>query len=179
MRGHVRRGRGRGRLVGTVLVLVGVVVILQWQAGVIGRWAAAGEEPAVAVEVVHVIDGDTLIVERDGSEERVRLLGIDAPETARQGQPGEPCADEATALTQELIAAAADEVEVISDSSQPDEDRYGRTLAYVEADGQDVSAELLRAGLAEVYESAPDIARYADYEQLAARAVVPACEGGS
>lgn len=138
------------------------------------------EEPqsghAEVLEVVRVIDGDTLIVERDGGEERVRLLGIDAPEVARDGQPGEPCAAEATALTQELTDRA--EVEVISDPSQPDEDRYGRTLAYVEADGRDVSAELLRTGLAEVYEAAPDIARYADYEELAARAAVPACVGG-
>lgn len=173
MREHVRRGWGR--LAGAGLVLVGVVVILLWQAGAIGRWTTVGEGPAVAVEVVHVIDGDTLIVERDGIEERVRLLGIDAPEMAHEGQPGETCADEATALTQELAARA--EVAVISDSSQPDRDRYGRTLAYVEADGQDVSAELLRAGLAEVYEAVPDIARYADYEEVAARAAVPACEG--
>lgn len=133
----------------------------------------APEGTATAVEVVHVIDGDTLIVERDGSEERVRVLGIDAPEVARDGEPGEKCATEATALTEELTADA--DVVVVADPSQAETDRYGRTLAYVEADGQDVSAELLSAGLAQVYEAAPGIARYAEYEQLADQADAPSC----
>lgn len=131
--------------------------------------SAAGE----AVEVVRVSDGDTIVVNRDGQEERVRILGIDAPEVARDGQPGEVCAVEATALTEELTAGA--DVVVVTDPSQSETDRYGRTLAYVEADGQDVSAELLDAGLAEVYESAPDIARYADYGELAEQADSPTC----
>lgn len=80
-------------------------------------------------EVEHVIDGDTLIVDNKGVEEHVRLLGVDAPEVAGDGQPGDACADEATALTGRLAATAV--VEVVSDPSQPDEDRYGRTLDYV------------------------------------------------
>lgn len=125
------------------------------------------------IEVVHVIDGDTIVAERDGQEERVRILGIDAPEVARDNTPGERCADEATALTEELTADA--EVVAVTDPSQAETDRYGRTLAYVEADGQDVSAELLSAGLAEIYEAAPDIARYGDYEALAEQAATPSC----
>lgn len=123
--------------------------------------------------VVHVIDGDTLIIERAGQDERVRLLGIDAPEVAHNDSPGESCADEATALTEKLTATA--EVTVVADPTQPATDRYGRTLAYVEVEGQDVSAELLRAGLAEVYYSAEDISRYGDYRKLAANADLPSC----
>lgn len=47
-----------------------------------------GQSADEAVEVVHVIDGDTIIVDRGGQEERVRILGIDAPEVARDGEPG-------------------------------------------------------------------------------------------
>lgn len=65
---------------------------------------------------------------------------------------------------------------VVIDPSQSEADRYGRTLAYVEADGQDISGELLSAGLAEVYEAAPDISRYATYVDLAERAGAPDCE---
>lgn len=126
------------------------------------------------VEVLRVIDGDTILVDRDGHEDRVRILGIDSPEVARDGQPGERCANEATALTEELTTEA--DVVLVADPSQSETDRFGRTLAYVEADGQDVSGALLSAGLAEVYESAPDIARYADYEELAAEAELPDCE---
>lgn len=125
------------------------------------------------IEMVRVIDGDTIVAKRDGQEERVRILGIDAPEVARDGESGEKCATEATALTEELTADA--DVVVVADPSQAETDRYGRTLAYVEADGQDVSAELLSAGLAQVYEAAPGIARYAEYEQLADQADAPSC----
>lgn len=179
-RRRARRGRGGPSWFG--LLALAVVLVALWQSGFFDRWTHLLEElpgesgTAEAVEVVRVIDGDTLIVERDGAEERVRVLGIDAPEVARDGSPGEPCADEATALTERLTGGG--EVEVITDPSQSETDRYGRTLAYVEAGGQDVSAELLREGLAEVYESAPDIDRYADYEELAATAAVPSCAGG-
>ncbi|WP_180951832.1 thermonuclease family protein [Brevibacterium jeotgali] len=125
------------------------------------------------VAVVRVIDGDTIIVNRDNNEERVRILGIDAPEVARDGAPGEECAAEATALTEELTAGR--DVVTTTDPSQSETDRYGRTLAYVEADGQDVGAELLTSGLAKVYESATDIARYADYERLGQQAEPPPC----
>ena len=137
--------------------------------------STTGGTPA---RVVHVIDGDTLVVEREaGEDERVRVLGIDAPEVAREGEPGERCAAEATALTEELTAGG--DVTIIPDPSQAETDRYGRTLAYVEVDGEDVGAALLEAGLAEVYRAAPDIDRYAAYEELEAQAPDPACEGGS
>lgn len=132
-----------------------------------------GQGAEEAVEVVRVIDGDTIIVDRDGQEERVRILGIDAPEVARDGEAGEACAVEATALTEELTAGA--DVVVVTDPSQSETDRYGRTLAYVELDDQDLGGELLSAGLAEVYESAPDISRYATYVDLAEQAGVPDC----
>lgn len=123
--------------------------------------------------VSRVIDGDTIVVAQADQEQHVRLLGIDAPEVGRRGRPSERCADEATALTQELTASKS--VELIPDDAQPTTDRYGRTLAYVEADGRDVSAELLRAGLAEPFYSARDIARYDEYEKLAAQAASARC----
>lgn len=136
-------------------------------------WSSATDGESAAVELVHVIDGDTIIVDRDGEEERVRILGIDAPEVARNGEAGERCADEATALTEALTAGGT--VELIADPSQSETDRYGRTLAYVEADGTDVGVELLAAGLAEVYGAAPDIARYDHYQNAAAQAEPAEC----
>jgi len=139
--------------------------------------ATCGSEPPAEesneLHLSYVIDGDTLTVERDGSEERVRLLGIDALEVARDGQSGEPCANEATKPTGQLTAGGA--VAVIPDKTQGATDRYVRALAHVEAGGRDVSAELLSAGLAKVYYSAPDIERYDDYRALAAQAPRPSC----
>lgn len=137
-------------------------------------WSATTEGELAAVEVVHVIDGDTIIVDRGGEEERVRILGIDTPEVARDGEAGEQCADEATALTEALTVGGT--VDLIADPSQSETDRYGRTLAYVEANGTDVGEELLAAGLAEVYEAAPDIARYDHYQSAATQADPAECE---
>lgn len=136
---------------------------------------APTEGQLAEVQLVHVIDGDTIIVSRDEQEERVRILGVDAPEVARDGEPGERCAGEATALTEELASSGSDVV-IVLDPSQPQTDRYGRTLAYVDVDGTDVGAELLAAGLAEVYVSAPEIARFADYQAIAGSAEAPDCQ---
>lgn len=126
------------------------------------------------VELVRVIDGDTIVVDDGGEEQRVRFLGIDTPEIAHEdGETSEPCGEEARAMTEELTAAG--DLELRSDDGQPAEDRYGRRLAYVEAGGKDLSAELLQAGLAEIYRAADDIARFGEYEELYSQAGVPEC----
>lgn len=125
-------------------------------------------------ELVRVIDGDTIVVDDGGEEQRVRFLGIDTPEIAHEdGETSEPCGEEAREMTEELTAGG--DLELRSDDGQPAEDRYGRRLAYVEVDGKDLSAELLQAGLAEIYHAADDIARFDDYEELYSQAGVPDC----
>jgi micrococcal nuclease len=101
-----------------------------------------------------VVDGDTLRVELAGDEERVRLIGINAPER------GECLADEATRALRDLIAGA--EVALVADRS--DRDRFGRLLRHVEADGTDVAAELVRDGLALAQRYPPDTTRSDGYE---------------
>lgn len=139
---------------------------------VAGGGAESVGEPQPAV-VQYVVDGDTVDVDVDGQEQRVRVLGIDTPEIANVDRPGEPCGEEAKQLMQKLVAGG--DVTLRSDDAQPAEDKYGRALAYVEADGKDLGAELLAAGLAEVYRSAPDIARFAEYEQIRESAPQPEC----
>lgn len=130
------------------------------------------EEESRTVAVEYVIDGDTIVV--DGGE-RVRLLGIDTPEVAHDGSKAEPCGDEATAMIEDALEGAT--VTLTSDEAQPSQDRYGRTLAYVEVGGTDLSAQLLEAGLADLYRAASTISRYSHYQDLAATAPIPACRG--
>lgn len=88
------------------------------------------------------IDGDTLRCGR----ERIRLLGIDAPELpghcrrGRQCVPGNPVASRAA-----LAAAIARGPATIERRGR---DRYGRTLARVRVDGVDLSAHMVRVGAA-------------------------------
>ena len=112
--------------------------------------------------VLRVVDGDTFEVETEGGPERVRLIGIDTPET------GECLADAAEDLLAELLDAGP--LELRSDRS--DRDRYGRLLRYAYSDGRFVNEALVREGLAIARSYPPDTAE----DDRLARAAVAARE---
>ncbi len=85
------------------------------------------EVPGLAT-VVEVIDGDTIDVEIGGRTERVRLIGIDTPETMRPNTPVECYGPEAGEFTASLLPIGA-EVRVERDIVGRDD--YGRLLGYV------------------------------------------------
>jgi len=93
----------------------------------------------------HVVDGDTLLLSNGA---RIRLIGVDTPETVRPEHPVEPWGPEATEFVKAHTAAGA--VRLQFDKER--KDRYGRFLAHVFApqeNGSEIflSEELLRAGL--------------------------------
>jgi endonuclease YncB( thermonuclease family) len=94
-----------------------------------------------AAEPARVIDGDTIAV---GSK-RVRLYGIDAPETEQRCADGWPAGRIATAELQRLIAGRTLSCET------RDRDRYGRTVAVCHADGLDINREMVERGMAWAY----------------------------
>lgn len=104
--------------------------------------------------VVRVVDGDTLRVTPTGPgplardvEERVRLLEVDTPEAARDGQAAECGADAATAR---LAALTPPGSTVTLEADREDRDRFDRALRYVYgADGTFVNLALVTEGLAE------------------------------
>lgn len=108
--------------------------------------ACAAEFPA---RVVGVPDGDTLTVLRDGrTQVKVRLWGIDAPET------GQPFGSRAKQAASELAFGKA--VKILP----RDTDRYGRTVAEVILpDGQSLNREMVRQGYAWHY------VKYAPYDR--------------
>jgi endonuclease YncB( thermonuclease family) len=89
--------------------------------------------------VVSVIDGDTLIAERNGTEETVRFIGIDTPErdTCGYGEAREALKDWVDHTTMRLVSGA-----------ETDRDDYGRLLRYVEVNGTDVGLWLIQNGYA-------------------------------
>jgi len=89
-----------------------------------------------------VIDGDTLAL-ADGS--RLRLIGVNAPETRGSDGSPEAGAVEATRFARRFLGSGRIGIVVGADRR----DRYGRTLAHVyRADGESLEAALLAAGLA-------------------------------
>jgi micrococcal nuclease len=106
--------------------------------------AASGPVARAAVE--RVIDGDTLLL-RDG--QRLRLIGIDAPEMRHDGRGPEPYAREARAALVDLSSGPDTKKLVEVQYGQSPRDRYGRGLAHLFLANRDnVQASLLRRGLA-------------------------------
>jgi micrococcal nuclease len=100
--------------------------------------------------VTHIIDGDTIIVDKDGKEEKVRLLGIDTPEVDETRGPVECFGKEASAKTDSLLAGQS--VYLETDPSQAERDKYNRLLAYVYTqDGALVNKILVEGGYAREY----------------------------
>jgi len=113
--------------------------------------------------VSHVIDGDT--IEPEGGE-RVRYLGIDAPEKGR------PFFSEATEANEKLVAGQ----EVGLELDVQTKDKYGRTLAYVWVGERMANFELVYQGFANVYTFPPNV-RYEKQFLAAERTVRKAKRG--
>jgi micrococcal nuclease len=111
--------------------------------------AAATPAAEVVAHVVSVTDGDTIrVLLPDGSNEPVRLIGIDAPED------GSLLDREATAYLEELVLGK--DVRLVVDVS--DRDRFDRLLRYVYLGELFVNEEMVRAGLAVAKRYEPDTA---------------------
>jgi micrococcal nuclease len=96
----------------------------------------------------YVVDGDTVDVLIDGREERIRLIGIDTPETKRPDTDIECYGPEATAFTESLLPVGTP-VRIERDTVNRDD--YGRLLGYLYRadDGIFINYELVRQGFAQ------------------------------
>ncbi len=98
-----------------------------------------------------VYDGDTILLTNG---QKVRYVGIDAPEMGHKGKKNEDMACESKALNQHLVGKAR--VRLVFD--QVRKDRHGRLLAYVYLEnGAMVNAFLVRKGLAHVMAQRPNL----------------------
>jgi micrococcal nuclease len=122
-----------------------------------------------AATVVAAVDGDTLDVRVDGRRERVRLLGIDAPETKHPTKPVECFGPEAAARLAELLPAGTP-IELTRDAEARDD--YGRLLAYVHRTDVFVNLVLVEEG----YATTLDIKPNSTYAPLLSAAAVTARE---
>jgi micrococcal nuclease len=103
-------------------------------------------------QVAYVSDGDTIGVRLGTTVRRVRLLGIDAPETKDPSRPVACFGPQASGRAAALLPRRTT-VTVVTDPTQGRVDRYGRLLAYVfvRAETRPVNERLLADGAARVY----------------------------
>lgn len=118
--------------------------------------------------VLRVIDGDTIVVTLN---EKVRLIGVDTPETVHPKRTVQCFGKDAKEFTRAMvqhrsIRLALDE----ANAARNHKDRYGRTLAYVYFDdGTMLNAELIRRGFAHAYTRFPfrHIVEFRQLERIA------------
>lgn len=105
--------------------------------------------------VKRVVDGDTFWVD-DGTEKgmKVRLIGVDTPETVHPQKPIEFFGKEASDFVKKLLEGQKVKLEY----DVQEKDHYGRALAYVYLeDGTFLNAELVKKGYAQVMTVPPNV----------------------
>jgi micrococcal nuclease len=141
-----------------------------------GSTSAADDVPeppadAFRATVERVIDGDTFLARRHGRSSRVRLIGINAPESVQPEAPVECFGPDAAAALRQLLARGT-VVRAAYQAGGP-VDQFGRQLWDVWLDdGRFIQAELVRQGAAEarVYRPHDRHAEVLDRLEEAARA---------
>ncbi|MGQ0802239.1 MAG: thermonuclease family protein [Actinomycetota bacterium] len=127
-----------------------------------GSSSTADLPPGDDTVVERYTDGDTLWVE---DHVKIRLIGIDTPETQDPVEAVECFATEAAAFLEELLPLGT-EVRVEYDVERLDQ--YERTLAYIyrASDGLFVNAEMVRKGYAQAYTVPPNVAHVDEFVAL-------------
>lgn len=165
----------RGALRVPLLIAVVLIAVSLSRCGMNGGGSADPTGPVTA-RVTRVVDGDTISVELpDGSDEYVRYIGIDTPETVKPGTPVQCGGPEAHDVNERLVGGRT--VTLRFDAER--RDVYGRLLAYVYLPGRGrggrplfVNAELARRGLARTLTIAPNDSFAPLFARLAGRAGV-------
>jgi micrococcal nuclease len=147
----------------TILVCIAVLATA-CQADAAASTAASTALPVNATMIS--VDGDTIDVAIAGHRERVRLIGIDTPETKKPNTPVQCYGPEATAFTKSLLpkdSALHLERDVVA------RDDFGRMLAYVyvAADGAFVNMTIVKQGYARPLTIPPNTAHADEFVDAA------------
>jgi micrococcal nuclease len=131
--------------------------------------ATSASSLAPNATLVRVVDGDTIDVDIHGTNERVRLIGIDTPETVKPNTPVQCFGPEASSHTKSLLPKGT--VLHLERDVEP-RDKYQRVLAYVyrAADGLFVNLDVIERGYARLLTIPPNIAHANDFVAAARRA---------
>jgi micrococcal nuclease len=111
--------------------------------------------PAPVALVERVVDGDTVVVNLDGQRIKVRLIGVDAPESVDPRKPVERFGHESADFLRRLVEGKR--VRLAYEPAGARVDRYGRTLAYLylEPGGLFVNREIIAKGFGHAYTTYP------------------------
>ncbi|MFH1456797.1 MAG: thermonuclease family protein [Patescibacteria group bacterium] len=115
------------------------------------------------ITISRVVDGDTVEFTCNGKDEKIRIIGIDTPETVHPSKPVQCFGKEASQKMKKI----AENKKAILKKGQGSEnrDKYGRLLRYIEINNQDIGAEMIKNGYAFSYKIYPH-EKLDEYNQL-------------
>jgi micrococcal nuclease len=171
---------------GLVLVLLLVVLLAGCDGYLEGGGGRAGKAPAelatsdaeraawpdppkdaLTAKVQRVVDGDTFIATVRSRRERVRVIGVDTPESVDPNRPDEPFGEEASTFAKHYLDG---ETVQLAGDAEP-RDRYGRMLAYVWLrDGTFWNALLAAEGYAQQLTIPPNVTYASLFRRLVGEA---------
>ena len=116
-----------------------------------------------------VVDGDTVVLDMRGGAEKVRLIGVDTPETVKPNTPVQCYGPEASAHTHNLLPVGT---HVLVKRDAEARDHFGRLLLYVwrKDDGRFVNLDIVTGGFGRPLAIAPNTAHEAQFAAAADRA---------
>ena len=131
-----------------IIILI-TIALFYHPMSTIHKLDTAKAKTAIESQVIRVVDGDTIIVSLNHKPETIRLLGINTPETVKPNFPIECYGPEASKETKEMLTDKI--VQLESDPSQDNKDKYNRLLRYVFLDEKNFNESLVRDGYAREY----------------------------
>jgi micrococcal nuclease len=147
-RSHGQSTRGAGRPYWRdlrsvwYLVVLAIVIAAKWFSATPSHQGP--ESLAEGIHEVHrVVDGDTLLLTGGA---RIRLEGIDTPETVKENTPVQAWGPEASQFSKDFVERAGGRVRLTFPLER--RDQYNRFLAFVWSGDELLNEELIRAGLA-------------------------------
>ncbi|SFL48136.1 Endonuclease YncB, thermonuclease family [Paenibacillus sp. 1_12] len=141
-----------GKLSGLLAIIFTFIFITGCQ-----QQAASSKLNRQQVKIERVVDGDTLEIQLNGKKEKVRLIGIDTPETKKPNTPVMFYGEEASDYTKKRLDKKTVELEWDVDRK----DQYDRLLAYVWVDDELFNRTLVSEGYARMATFPPNV-KYVD-----------------
>jgi len=168
-----RKKKKSFRTVKTILGIIIAIILFLWvnpygiRDKIVNSFASADETLAgfETCSLVRVVDGDTLIVNLNNEEARVRLIGINTPESVAPESYGIENTEEGSIASEYTKSLLVEGQTLYLQKDTSDTDKYGRLLRYVwldipnnsdEATNLMLNAILVRDGYAEAKSYPPD-----------------------
>ena len=169
-----RRSRSNKNKLISIIITLAVVVAVTYgkdngiiPKGLIPDWLNEKSSSIESGKVYcdRVVDGDTIVVLMDGKKEKVRMIGIDTPESVHPDKSrNTPMGKIASKYTKDNLEGKY----VTLETDVQERDKYGRVLAYVYLDDKMFNKTLLGEGLAELMTIPPNVKYVDDFKKIEA-----------